>query len=248
MPVQCTCQRCGQPFAVVPYRAATARFCSVACKDGPQAVCICQTCGDAYAVKSSHAAGSRYCSRPCRHLGDRARTAPLVDRFWARVDTVSECWLWTGRIGPYGYGELAAGHVGHIKAHRLAWTLETGDTLSSEVDICHTCDVRHCVRNDEVGTYEVDGVLYKRRGHLWLGDHAANIKDMVAKGRHGSTVRPERLPRGVDHPHSKLNEVEVMAIRERSAAGERHNRLAAEFGIDPNHVTNIVKRRSWAHL
>jgi len=29
-----------------------------------------------------------------------------MDRFWAKVDKSGECWIWTARIAPNGYGHF----------------------------------------------------------------------------------------------------------------------------------------------
>jgi hypothetical protein len=71
--------------------------------------------------------------------------------------------------------------------------------LPPHINILHTCDIPACVRNDDIGTYEIEGILYERRGHLWLADHAANMRDRAQKGRGGPTVKPERMPRGSEH-------------------------------------------------
>ena len=144
-------------------------------------------------------------------------TDDFVARFWSRVEKTATCWLWRGTIRrpdkpgrPHdGYGciyapGIPAGRV-LLSAHRVA--LELGGVLiANGWRSLHTCDVRECVRNDVVGTYEVDGVVYERRGHLWLGTNAANTKDMILKGRtafgdrNPSRLHPERLARGDRHP------------------------------------------------
>lgn len=220
--------------------------------------CTCATCGRAYFVKPTKATTTQFCSRDCRHAADRAKPGSTIERFWARINKngpvirseLGPCWVWTGSKTRYGYPSLYVGMPvdAAIKGHRFAWEMVTGDVLTPEDHVCHTCDVRHCVRHDDIGTYEVGGVSYQRRGHLWLGNHDANMQDMTTKQRNGFTVHPETAVRGVASHFSKLTPDIVLAIRARSASGEQHRRLAAEFGLTPDHITNIVKRRAWSHL
>jgi len=46
----------------------------------------------------------------------------------------------------------------------------------------------------------------------------------------------------------KLTPEKVIAIRRRYTAGETMRTLAKEFGISPDSVSNVVNRRSWAHV
>ncbi len=109
--------------------------------------------------------------------------APLAERLQAKIEIGPGCWLWTGATNNKGYGLIGSGQKDILVTH-AAWTLAGGCPLPDGFQINHTCDVRACCRADDVGTYSVAGVLYERRGHLWLGTHAANMADMTAKGRH----------------------------------------------------------------
>jgi hypothetical protein len=88
----------------------------------------------------------------------------------------------------------------------------------------HRCDVRAC--------YEL--------AHLFLGSYADNSADMVAKSRQR---------RGETQPMHKLTEQQVLEIRARYAAGGiTYERLAPEFGVHPQTVGPIVRRKRWKHL
>lgn len=92
------------------------------------------------------------------------------------VDPNTGCWLWQGPIakvkwndrgfyvGGYGIGPQYRGKC--PATHRVVWMIHNGPQ-PKKMDVCHTCDVRHCVNPD----------------HLWLGTRSENLRDMVAKGR-----------------------------------------------------------------
>jgi hypothetical protein len=100
-----------------------------------------------------------------------ARWGTLDERFWARVakQPGDGCWLWTGRKDKDGYGRLEAFGMSHAKAHRVAWQLTRGPIPEGHV-VCHACDTPACVRPD----------------HLRTDSQRANIRESIAKGRHGS--------------------------------------------------------------
>ncbi|WP_295014830.1 HNH endonuclease [uncultured Microbacterium sp.] len=69
--------------------------------------------------------------------------------------------------------------------------------------------------------------------HLIAGSHAQNMADMAAR---------ERSPR------RRLTGAQVTEIRARRSAGALIVTLAAEFGVTPSNVSQIVRRRTWKHL
>lgn len=67
-----------------------------------------------------------------------------------------------------------------------------------------------------------------------------NIRHAVATGLHQG-------PEGEKNGHAKLDKDAVLAIRRRYRHGLGHA-LAREYGVSRTTITDIVKRRSWAHL
>lgn len=95
-------------------------------------------------------------------------TAPLIERFWARVPNgldAQTCWLWPGiSLDSYGTIGIGAGKV--WRAHRLSWVIHNGPIEPDSLRVCHACDMPPCVNPS----------------HLWLGTDKDNRRDFTAKG------------------------------------------------------------------
>lgn len=151
------------------------------------------------------------------------------------------CWEWSGYRMPSGYGQCGTGvRGGHEYAHRHAWVQASGKPIPEGLGVYHTCDNRPCVRNDDEGTYEVDGVAFPRWGHLWIGTDADNVADKVAKGRH---LKGEQIT------NAKLTEQKVREIRQRYT-GQRGEvtAMAREFHVHRITLRDIVFGITWRHL
>ena len=77
-----------------------------------------------------------------------------------------ECWMWQGYRTRFGHGQFWINGRA-VVASRIALSLKLGRALTSAEAACHACDNPGCCNPK----------------HLWLGDIAANNRDMVAKGR-----------------------------------------------------------------
>jgi hypothetical protein len=101
-------------------------------------------------------------------------TRPLAERFWEKVDKNgpthpvlrTQCWLWTAKRLPRGYGEIAINGKDRARTHRVSWEMHFG-AIPERRWVLHRCDNPSCVRPD----------------HLFLGTHLDNMADMRAKGR-----------------------------------------------------------------
>jgi hypothetical protein len=103
------------------------------------------------------------------------RTAPLVERFWAKVERrgPDECWPWLGGKARRGYGMIRADGR-QRPASRVAWSIAHNAPFPPDKFACHTCDNPSCVNPT----------------HIWPGTPGDNMRDMVAKGRSPDQRKP----------------------------------------------------------
>lgn len=130
------------------------------------------------------------------------------------------CWLWTGGLcGPMGYGSFTVRTGVSRAAHRVSWEVHRGE-IPAGMFVCHRCDTPSCINPD----------------HLFLGTHADNMADCVAKGRHAI---------GSDAGGAKLTEAQVELIRQSSEPGPK---LATEYGVSNSTISCIRTGKLWAHV
>lgn len=150
----------------------------------------------------------------------------VLNRFWRRVQKTDACWNWTGARSESGYGVFRRrGKV--VRAHRHSYELHRGP-ISPGLLVCHHCDNRVCVRPD----------------HLFLGTHADNTHDMMAKGRCGKSGAP-----GIRNSKARLTEEQVREIR-RDYCGRRGQiaAIARRYGITRQSIGRIVDGTGWRHV
>lgn len=147
-----------------------------------------------------------------------------AERFWAKVNKASECWVWTGSLKRNGYGSLSVAN--HKKyAHRISWELAHGK-IPDGLKVLHHCDNRACVNP----------------GHLFLGTDADNAHDRMSKGRpQGRQKYPQRYPYGSRVPTAKLTEAQVEEIRSRYRIAQTSlSRLAYKYGTSISTIKRII--------
>jgi hypothetical protein len=104
--------------------------------------------------------------------------------------------------------------------------------------------------------------------YLFEGTPSDNTRDCVAKGRnntvrgdnhptrrhpeilargdrHGTHTHPERVRKGTGHPHAKLSEDDVRAIRQ---SPDGYIRTAKRYCVSGSTIRSIRKRHSWKHV
>lgn len=229
-----SCERCGSPVRSLPHKGRPRRFCSTACHYAsrvtlPPAACV--MCGDEITLRNKPSRPRRYCSNDCY----KARSRPLADRFWEKVNKngptvrpeLGPCWVWMAAVDGKGYGKLGLGRRadGYGKASRVSWLLHFGD-FPAVLDVCHTCDNPLCVRPD----------------HLFLGTGTDNIRDAQQKGRLVGAGKGER------HHRAVLTDEDVRSIRRRFAAGTPIGLMAAEYRVNYVTIWYVVRRKTWNHV
>jgi hypothetical protein len=197
------------------------------------------------------------------------RPKPLEGRFWPKVDTTGDCWIWTGVRDGYGYGRiwrgdfvLDGGTTKEVRAHRVAWSLVNG-AVPAGLDVCHRCDNPPCCNP----------------AHLFLGTRSENMLDAGVKSRFAhSTPQWKRakalelhdlgLPQreiaralgttqgsvwnwltaaGRTGPRRrKLDQQRADEIRRLREDGVRPGVLARQFDVAPATISDVLARRIWA--
>lgn len=155
-----------------------------------------------------------------------SRYKPVYERFMAMAfpEPMSGCWLWTGARDKDGYGRFWDGvHI--AKAHHASWALHRG-TRSRDSWVLHRCDNPCCVNPD----------------HLFLGNHAINMRQMVRRGRNHFFVRKG------SYSGAKITIGQVIEIRCRATKGELQKVIALDFGLSKSSVSQIVNRKTWPHV
>jgi hypothetical protein len=90
--------------------------------------------------------------------------------------------------------------------------------------------------------------------HLFVGTHADNVADKIAKGRQPSSELLSKavkaaVKRGSENVNSKLSEQDVVSIRMVHSAGSMgYAALAVRFGVSKSLICNIINRRTWTHI
>jgi hypothetical protein len=198
---------------------------------------FCETCGVEFVAKRSRFKnGGRSCSQSCearhpdrlRRINERAAALlPLL--FWLRVnksgptlrEELGPCWIWTGKK-VRGYGTLSVHSKGKL-AHRVAWWLTYGEWPNGCA--CHRCDNPSCVNP----------------GHIFIGTHEDNMRDMFSKGR-------RRHAHGESFSVSKLTEAQVVSILADVVAGKNIAFLAKQHCVKYACIEAILSGRSWRHI
>jgi hypothetical protein len=154
--------------------------------------------------------------------------ASLAEKVAAKRDTSGgpdACWPWLGFRDRDGYGNVSTWTPRRIyRAHRVAYEMACGPIVEGAF-VLHRCDTPACCNP----------------AHLFIGDHAANMRDREAKGRARHTL-------GSTHHQSRLTEVAVAEMRERCASGESRRALAREYGISEEAGRKAINGDTWKHV
>lgn len=131
-----------------------------------------------------------------------------------RID--GDCWLWTGAIHPFGYGRIGiADEI--LLVHRVAYVEFVGP-IPDGMNVLHRCDRAACWNPL----------------HLFLGTHADNAADKVAKGRQY---------RGERHHCFTLTDEDLRLAASMHAAGASWRSLSRRFHVSHDMVRQDCMRR-----
>jgi hypothetical protein len=151
--------------------------------------------------------------------------------FWAKVDKngpipvhkpeLGPCWVWTGYKDDVGYGRFRCDGQAKL-SHRVAWLLTYG--VWPAKNALHKCDNPPCVNPS----------------HLFEGNQKTNMQDCAAKGRMDH--------KGEKHNLAKLNDKNVIIIRDSFLKGTSRKDLALQFGVSRSTIQRVVNREYWPHV
>lgn len=93
------------------------------------------------------------------------------------------CWLWTGSLNKYGYGQTSIDRKRGVQSHIVVYQILVGE-IPTGMELDHLCRVRPCVNPD----------------HLEVVTHKVNIQ----RGDSGGPqLRRTHCPAG--HPYDEVN-------------------------------------------
>lgn len=152
-------------------------------------------------------------------MAERKFIANKYTRFLSKVDCKNfdpdTCWPWTGGGKGNGYGNVRINGT-NIASHRLSYLLFVGE-IPIGMEVCHTCDNRHCVNPD----------------HLLVGTRKDNVADMVHKGRAAGGKR------------KWLKEDHVQEILRRLSSGHSRRKISVQMNINYSTVSAIARGDSY---
>ena len=136
---------------------------------------------------------------------------------------MEDCIEFKGCKNKKGYGRKRIG--GKVRlAHRLSYCKDKNLDIKDIDGLCvmHTCDNPSCVNPE----------------HLKLGTHQDNVADKVKKNR-------QKNGEGIES--SKLTPAQVLEIR-KLVKFKTQSEVGKMFGVCNAQVSNIVRRKNWAHI
>lgn len=153
-------------------------------------------------------------------------TRDLPERFWDKVERITECgcWIWMGYLNSQGYSRFSDENRKIKFAHRVSYESHRGP-IPHGMYLDHLCRVRCCVNPDHLEavtcaennqrSWNARGKpLYCKRGHLVtkrMGSECAQCRRLREAGpKHRATMREcyrkrkiqQNLIQENDHEHA----------------------------------------------
>lgn len=181
--------------------------------------------------------------REARPIRSPIATIPIDQRFERlsrQARNINGCLVMPGNPNTYpSIGNGRAGE-GQQRMSHVAWSIANKRPVPSGLWVLHHCDNRRCIKTEPDKKYP--------EGHLYIGNRAQNIADMVRRDRTGRRRHPESWThRSYSMRLAKLDWDAVDAIRSASGRGATYKDLATTHGVSPNTIWRIVSNRTWRH-
>ena len=161
-------------------------------------------------------------------LPDFSMTKKDKKRFHKKYVKTDKCWNWTASRCKDGYGRFKLNGKME-RAHKISLFLKTGKFYAGNDDLiaCHSCKQNtRCVNP----------------AHL---DWDTLEKNAADKKRDGT----ENPPKGERSGSSKLTDAKVLEIRQKYPTGKyTQQKLAAEYGVEQQAISRIIRRERWNHI
>ena len=159
------------------------------------------------------------------------KPANTPDVLWSKVDKCGEdeCWNWMGYKNEDGYGRVQIKEWAYF-AHRVIFNLVNPGIIELNAPksydetgfLLHTCDNPSCCNPK----------------HLWVGTHAENMADKVAKNRQN------KFPADTG-PRCTLTMQQAREARKLRKEGIPTRELARRFGISLPSMKTLIRGDSY---
>lgn len=177
-----------------------------------------------YSRWKRHGDPTKTAGRP--HVKTRAELAEYV---LSRLVPNGECLDWPGNRYRCGYGVTGFMAKKKLATHRIVCEHVHGAPPPDKPHAIHSCDRKICCNP----------------AHLRWGSRSDNMQDAVKRGRHrGWTVHVK----GERVGGAKLTAEDVRRIRFWCSHGCTQKSVAHGLGVRRITVSDVVNRRTWAHL